>query len=235
MRNMPAPALRAYVAIRLLTQEGAPPFGGLDDEGAAFWVSQVAPRGLDEPYDPAEEKGWTDAPENEEALWKEWRDYAEIHGRPLESCRDLLEFMVELGLIDGGDDGTWVAVSPLPHVEDVLPLAIERKEIESQIRWRQSFAAAGNAITAWLTEKKTPGVAESEIETSLQAIAANTGLDLEDARHGLALLLAEDIRCNVDPETAARDQLLGLRIDWRLFEEWRTVYRAPRSGADERD
>ncbi len=44
-------------------------------------------------------------------------------------------------------------------------------------------------------------------------------------RHGLSILLAEDIRCDVDPETAASDDLLRIHIDWKLFEEWRTVYR----------
>jgi hypothetical protein len=234
LRNLPGPALRAYMGIWLLAREGAPPVGDLDDEGAAFWVAQVAPRGLDEPYDPSEEKGWTEDVGNEEALWREWRGYAENRDRSLTSCRDIIEFMVELGLLEeGAEDVAWRAVSPLPQVEDVLPLNAERKEVESQIRWRQSFRAASDAITEWIKQKRPPNAAESEIETSLQAIAADLGLDLEDARHALAILLAEDIRCNVDPETAANDELLRLRIDWKLFEEWRTVYRVARPEGDE--
>jgi hypothetical protein len=79
-----------------------------------------------------------------------------------------------------------------------------------------------------------PAVAESEIETSLQAISADLGLDLEDARHGLAISLDEDIRCDVDPETAASDEVLRLRIDWKLFEDLRTAYRASRPDGDAR-
>lgn len=232
---MPGPALRAYMCIWLLTREGAPPCGSLDEDGAAFWVSQVAPHGLDEPYKPADEREWTDDLPNEEALWGEWQGYATNRDRRLTSCRDLIEFMVELGLIEEGNhDGVWRAVSPLQHVEDVLPLNAERKEIESQVRWRQSFAAASDAVDTWIAQKRPPGIAESEIETSLQAISADLGLDLEDARHGLAISLDEDIRCDVDPETVASDQLLRLRIDWKLFEDLRTPYRASRPQGDAR-
>jgi hypothetical protein len=88
------------MCIRILTQEGAPPFGDLDEEGAEFWISQVAPHGLDEPYKPSDEQEWTDELPNEEALWEEWQGYAANRDRRLTSCRDLIEFMVELGLID---------------------------------------------------------------------------------------------------------------------------------------
>ncbi|HEU5063933.1 MAG TPA: DUF6042 family protein [Solirubrobacterales bacterium] len=233
IRNLPAPALRAYMSIWLLTKEGTPPVGDLDEKGSAFWVSQVAPRGLDEPYDPAEEKDWVDDLADEEALWEEWQGYAKSHERPLRSCRDVIEFMIELGLLErGSGDVRWRAVSPLPHVEDVLPLNAERKEIESQIRWRQSFHEVNEAITAWLAQRRPPGAAESEIETSIQAIAADLGYDPEDVRHGLAILFDEDIRCDVDPETAASEAPLRIRIDWELFVEWRTVYRVARPGED---
>jgi hypothetical protein len=229
MRNLPAPALRAYMGLWLLTKEGAPPRGDLDDEGAAFWVSQIAPRGLDEQYDPSEEKEWTGDLANEEALWEEWQGYAESRDRPLTSCRDVIEFMLELELIErveeGAGDVRWSVTSHLPHVEDVLPLSPERREIESRIRWRESFREAGRTITAWLGQKRPPAVAKSEVETSIQAMATELGLDPEDARHGLATLLNEDIQCDIDPETAASDEPLRIRIDWKLFQEWRTVYR----------
>ena len=84
------------MTVWLLTKEGAPPRGDLDDQDTAFWVSQVAPRGLDEPYDPADEEGWVEDLDDEKALWEEWLGYAEERGRPLTSCRDVIEFMVEL-------------------------------------------------------------------------------------------------------------------------------------------
>jgi hypothetical protein len=237
MRNLPAPALRAYMGIWLLAQEGEPPRGDLDDERTAFWVSQVAPRGLDEPYDPSGEKEWTDDLKNEEALWEEWQGYAESRDRPLTTCRDVIEFMVELELIErveeGAGDVTWRVASHLPHVEDVLPLSAERREIESRIRWRESFREASQAITTWLAQQRPLTAARSEIQTSIQAIATELGLDPEDVRHGLAILLNEDIQCDVDPETAASDQLLRIRIDWKLFEEWRTVYRLRSEGDEE--
>lgn len=238
MRNLPAPALRAYMGIWLLTQEGEPPRGDLDDERTEFWVSQVAPRGLDRQYDPSDEKDWTGDLENEEALWREWQGYAENRDRPLTSCRDVIEFMVELGLIEkvgeGAGDVRWSVVNPLPNVEDVLPLSAERREIESRIRWREGFREASRAITSWFAQQRPPAVPKSEIKTSIQAIAKDLGLDPEDARHGLAILLEEDIRCDVDPETARSDEPLRIRIDWQLFEEWRTVYRIRPEG-DEGD
>ena len=221
------------MCIWLLTREGAPPCGSLDEDGAAFWVSQVAPHGLDEPYKPADEREWTDDLPNEQALWGEWQGYAATRDRQLTSCRDIIEFMVELGLIEQGTgDEAWRTVSPLQHVEDVLPLNAERKAIESQVRWRQSFAAASDEIDAWIAQQRPPTATESEIETSLQAIASAVGLDLEDARHGLAICLDEDVRCDVDPETAASDEVIRLHIDWMLFGDWRTAYRAARSDGD---
>lgn len=234
MRNMPAPALRAYMCIWLLTKEGAPPRGDLDDEGASFWVSQVAPRGLDEPYDPSYEKGWVDDLENEEALWDEWQGYAENRDRPLTNCRHVIEFMIELGLIERVEEGVdgvmWRVSSDLPHVEDVLSLNAKRQEIESQFRWRDSFREASQMVTEWLAQRRAPAVAKSEIETSIQVIATDLGLDPEDVRHGLAILLDEDIQCDLDPETAESDETLRIRIDWKLFKEWRTVYRIPDEG-----
>lgn len=233
---MPAPAYRAYFAIWYLTLERAPPVGDLDEEGAAFWVSQVAPRGLDEPYDPSDERGWTEDLDNEEALWREWRGYAEDRDRPLRSCRDVIEFMIELGLIErveqGIGDVRWQTATPLPHVEDVLPLSAERKEIESQFRWRQSFSRTVDAITVWIAERRTSAVTKSEIETSIQAIAADLGCDPEDVRHALVILLDKDVRCDVDPETAASNEPLRLRVDWKLFEEWRGMYFVSRPEGD---
>ena len=223
------------MTVWLLTKEGAPPRGDLDDQDTAFWVSQVAPRGLDEPYDPADEEGWVEDLDDEKALWEEWLGYAEERGRPLTSCRDVIEFMVELELLERveAEDGIWRVVSPLRHVEDVLPLSSERQAIESQIRWREGFREASQTITDWLREKRPPVQAKSEIETSIEAIAKEVGLDPEDARHGLAILLNEDVRCSVDPETARSDELLRLRIDWELFEEWRTVYSIRPEGDEE--
>ncbi|HYQ78438.1 MAG TPA: DUF6042 family protein [Solirubrobacterales bacterium] len=227
LRNLPAPALRAYMGILLLAREGAPPLGDLEEDGAAFWVAQVAPRGLDEPYEPSDEAGWTEDLENEMALWEEWQGYAANLARPLTNCRDLIEFMIDLGLIEEGTgEEAWRTVSPLPLVEDVLPISDERREVESQIRWRLNFMPAERAITAWIAKNNPGGVAESEIRTSLKAIAADLGLDIEDARHGLAVLLDEDVRCDVDPETAADPEPLRLHIDWQLFEDLRTLYRA---------
>lgn len=238
IRNMPAPAFRAYFAIWYLSRERAALVGDLDEEGAAFWVSQVAPRGLDEPYDPSDENEWTEDLENEEALWREWRGYAEDRDRPLRSCRDVIEFMIELGLIERFEEGVgdvrWRVANPLPHIEDVLPLSVERKEIESQFRWRQSFSGAVDAITVWIAERRSSAVAKSEFETSIQAIAADLELDPEDVRHALAILLNEDVRCDVDPETAASDAPLSLRVDWKLFEEWRGMYFVARPEDDKK-
>lgn len=232
-RNMPAPASRALMGIFLLGQAKEPPLGELDDDGTAAWVSMVAPRGLDEPYDPAEEEGWTDDVGAEKVLWEEWQGYAADRSRRLRSCRDIIEFMVELDVIEKLDDGIWRIVTPLSNVEDVLPLSPERREREAQIRWRLSFRKATTEITSWLAEQWVSGEEQSEIAISIEAMAAETGLDPEDTRHGLALLLDDDIRCDADPETAGSDQLLRITVNWSHFEEGQTVYRASPPEGDE--
>lgn len=228
MRIMPPAASRVYMVIWFLAFEtGEAPLGDLDDPDAA-WLSIVAPDGVDVPYDPVTEEGDPDDIEEYRKRWEEWQGYAAARGRPMETLRDIIEFMLELELIERreGEMGiTWELPEQLPYAEDVVPLSQERLEHEAKLRWEATFREAAHTITAWLTEKRAPGAAHGEIETSLNALAAELGLDVDDARHGLATLINEDIRCDSDLETVAADATLRLTIDWVLFEEWRTVYR----------
>jgi len=213
----------------LHSQMGSPPSGDLDDPEAAAWVEALAPQGLDEQYDPTAEEGDQDEIEEQLTRWEEWQGYAKARGFPMSTCRDVIEFMLELRLIERRDDGlgvSWTIVSPLPNVDDVLPLSPRRRELESLMRWRASFHEAEQAIANWIRQFKVPNAKSSEIEISVQTLANELSLNPEDARHGLAVLLADDIRCDLDPETVAVDAPLRLTVDWQLFEDWRTVYRA---------
>lgn len=213
---------------------GFPPRGELDDPDN-LWVGVVAPNGLDEPCDPTPRECDQDRVEAELKLWEEWQTYAMARDRPMTTCRHIVEFLIELNVIERREDESgvsWTVVSPLPNVEEVLPLPPERREHESKIRWQESFAQASRTITDWIDQHRVPGADMAEIEISLQNLADQAGLDPEDARHGLAILLDEDIRCDRDPETVAIELPLRIAIDWKLFEEWRTVYGATPPDSD---
>jgi hypothetical protein len=231
LRILPAVASRVYLNTWFLHFEtGSPLPGDLDDPEAADWIAALAPTGLDEPYDPARDPGLDDgwrSDEEELERWQELQRYASERDLPMTTSRHVIEFMLELGLIERRetDDGlAWVIASPLPNVEDVLNLSPERLEQEAKVRWELSFAEVERTIAAWIGELRTPGTKSHEFTTSIQAVAEELRLDPEDARHGLTILLSEDIRCDIDPETAAVDAPLRLTIDWKLFEDFRTLY-----------
>lgn len=236
LRTLPTLAIRVYMTIWFLhSRMGSPPGGDLDDPDAAAWVGIVAPNGLDEPYDPTSEEGDRDEIDKELKLWEEWQTYAKARGCPMTTCRHVIEFMVELRLIERRDDGSrvsWIIVSPLPNVDEILPLPPERREYESLMRWREGFEQAAETITDWIRQFRVPGAKGIEIEISIQALADELSLDPEDARHGLTVLLNEDIRCDRDPEIAAIDLPLRITVDWELFEVLRTVYRAASPARD---
>lgn len=203
---------------------GEAPRGDLSDAEFPAWFGFVAPNGVDAPCDPVSGEGDRD---EELQCWKEWQGYAMARGRPMTTFRHVFESMVELGLIERREDQmgvSWVAVSLVPYVDEVLPLTAESRERVANMRWRLSFSEVGNAILDWIRTLRVPSAANLEIAISIEALAAELNLDPEDARHGLAVLIDEDIQCDVDPESAKIDAPLKLVIDWKLFEEWRTIY-----------
>jgi hypothetical protein len=194
-----------------------------------MWVNAVAPGGLDAPYDPTAEEGDRAEIDDQVKRWEEWQGYAKARGFPMTTYRHVIEFMVELRLIDRREEGTcvsWTIVSPLPDVEEVLPLTPERRQHEALVRWREQFSEISEVIDSWIGQFQLPSAESLVIETSIQDLAAELGLDPEDARHGLAVLLDDDIRCDPDPETAIADATLKITVNWKLFEEWRMPYRA---------
>lgn len=226
---MPTHATRVYMALFLLHAErGFPLSGDLDDPEAAEWVQFLAPDGLDQPYhpdtDPFEENGFD---EDEPRRWEEWQGYAKARGLPMTTYRHIFEFMLELGLIERREDPSgviWLNASPLQQVDEVLPLPPERQARLAKRRWRERFIEKEHQIIDWMRQLRAPDAESFEFETSIKDLAEQVGLDSEDTRHALALLLAEDIQCDVDPETAALDAPLRITIDWQLFEEWRTLF-----------
>jgi hypothetical protein len=206
--------------------------GELDDLDASWWVNIVALTGLDAPYDPTRDPtvGEVDKAEirDEVVRWEEWQLYAKERGQPMTTCRHVIEFMLALELIERRETGMgviWMIVSPLPNVEEVLNLTPERLEQEAITRWRISFGGIADSIVDWMAGLSPRGAEIYEFTTSIQALAEQMHLDPEDARHGLTVLLDEDVTCDVDPEIAAADAPLRIRVDWKLLEEIRAIYR----------
>lgn len=230
LRILPEPAAYAYNVIWFVRYQTGEPLRGDLDDPTSVWVELMGRhQELDEPYDVAAEEGEPELIEIYSRRWEQWKGYAAARGRPMESQKDAIEFMLELELIERREDEEgvyWTLPDRLPFPEEILPLSRELQEELAMMRWRLSFKEAQDAITSWLSEKRVPGAATGQIKTSLKALAAETGLDLEDARHGLSTLINEDIRCDADPETVAADSHFKITIDWQLFEELRTVYRA---------
>lgn len=235
---MPTHATRICMALYLFHAErGFPLSGDLDDPEAAEWVRLLAPDSLDQPYhpdtDPFEDNGFG---EDEPRRWEEWQGYAKARGLPMTTYRHIFEFMLELGLIERREDPSgviWLNASPLKQVDEVLTLPPERQARLAERRWRERFIEKQRQIIDWLQQLRTPDAESFEFETSIEALAEQVGLDSEDTRHALALLLNEDVQCDVDPETAAADAPLRITIDWQLFEDFRTAYRATPSAEEE--
>lgn len=194
-----------------------------------IWTKAVAPSGLDQPYDPDVEDLEPEESERFRKSWEEWQRYAAERGRRMETGRDVIEFMLELGLlkthVEEGDV-VWTLPDRLPFPEELLQLSSELQDELSEMRWRASFREAATVITSWISEQRIPGATMGEIEVSLQTLAAEVGLDLDDARRGVVTLIADDIRCDQDPEVADSDAVLKLTIGWALFDDWRTAYRS---------
>lgn len=235
---MPIHASRIYMTLFLLHAErGFPPSGDLDDPDPPEWMQILAPGGPDQPYhpntDPYEDNGFDD---DEPKRWEEWQGHAKARGLPMTTYRHIVEFMLELGLIERREDPSgviWVNARPLPQVDEVLQLPPERQARLAERRWRERFMEKERQITEWMRQLRTPDAESLEFETSIKALAERVGLDPEDTRHALALLLAEDVQCDVDPETAAIDAPLRITINWQLFDELRTLFTAAFPEEDE--
>ena len=238
---LPNHAARIYMTFFLvLADQGFPLPGDLDDPDANEWVRLLAPGGLDQPYDPSADPYPEDGASNldEPARWEEWQSYAKARGLPMATYRHIFEFMLELGLIERREDADgvfWLNGSSLPQVDEVLQLPPDRQARLAERRWRERFYEQKHQITDWMRGLRTPDAERLEFQISIQALAERVGLDPEDARHALALLVDEDIECDVDPETTAMDAPLRITIDWQLFEELRTLYTAVIPGEEAND
>lgn len=230
LRVLPPAATRVYVAIQLIALEsGRLPEGDLDDP-SSFWVTVVATDGLDAPYNPASD---VETPQELERClnhWQEWQGYAAGRGRSMSSYRDVIEFLMELGIIErleGAGEVRWRVSEELPYAEDVLPLTAERIQELLELRWRESFREAARAIVGWLGEKRVAGATHGEVITSIRSLAEELKLDPEDARHGLTVVVTGegDITASCDPERAEETDAFVIKIDWKLFEIGRTPYR----------
>lgn len=222
--------MRVHAALQLIAFEtGRLAEGDLDDP-YAFWISAVAPNGLDAPYDPASDAEIPEELVRHLSHWREWQGYAATRGRPMANYRDVIEFLLELGIIERLEDldgVRWRVCDDVPFAEDVLPLTVERQQSISELRWRESFREVAQAIVGWLREKRITGIEHAEVSTSIRALAEDLKLDPEDARHGLTVVVTEgggDITASCDPERVEEADPLSLKIDWELFEIGRTTY-----------
>ncbi|HEX5375969.1 MAG TPA: DUF6042 family protein [Solirubrobacterales bacterium] len=227
LRVLPPPALEAYVGIwRLAHSEDGPVAGDLDqlDLGLDGYG------GLDAPYDPQQEEEDQGEDSTWGTRWEHWCGFAAERGRPMVTCRHVIEFMAEIGMLERRVDGDtiyWSPPSQVPLVEDVLPLSGERREEEARLRWRDAFQEANNAITRWLVEQRTEEELVLEVETSISDLAVELDLDLENARHGLACAVTEasDMWATPDPETALLTASIRITVDWQRFDAERISVR----------
>jgi hypothetical protein len=230
MRILPEPAFRALSA--LLWLRANPTAGDLDELAAEGLLCLGDLGGLDVRFRPdgrmerAEDEAlWT-------ARWRRFRAFALARGLPMDTPRDAIALLRAIGLAERveRDDGVfWRSAAPVPLAEDVLELTAQEREREARLRWLHAFAAAEQRITTWLAGRRdaaAPKTTTSTIRTTLQRLAAQLGLDVDDARFGLANLAAEagDVACEPHPEDALPGQAIAIVVDWRIFAVQRAAF-----------
>jgi Family of unknown function (DUF6042) len=210
----------------LANSEDGPAVGDLDELDLP--VNEFGD--LDAPYDSAQEEEEQDEDSPWGTRWEEWCGFASERGRPMVTYRHIIEFMVDIGMLERRVDGDavyWQTPSQVPLVEDVLPLSAERREQEARLRWRDAFQPAATAITRWLVEQRVEDELVLDVQTSISDLAAELDLDLENARHGLACAVTEasDMWATPDPEAALLTAPIRVTVDWQRFDAERIAMR----------
>lgn len=198
----------------------------LDDMEKAFGF----PAGgwLDHPYDSANIPRDPDERDVWISRWQEWQRYAAQRGRPMSSCRHVIELMTELGIFErreGNGVVRWVIASPLPLVEDVLDLTAEQLAVENEHRWRDQVSDAHKAIIYWLYHQRTNDPL-LRVEVTIASLASELDLDAENVCNALRVISegANDILLSNHRGHAGLDDTFTITVDWRRFDEERPIH-----------
>ncbi|MFJ7209613.1 DUF6042 family protein [Streptomyces sp. NPDC098789] len=189
--------------------------------------------GLDGPLTfswPDEEWDFDEAPEGREASeakrWKRFGALLTAAGFPVPgTVRELSELYLTWGLASREEtpDGTrWSMPAVLPLPGDLLTLDAELTERLDSIRWTMGTGPLVNDfITHLIDDLGEP----QEVLTSLDRLAAGTGLDAADVRLAIVeLVLSGDAQVHrgqelADAERLAAHQRFRLVMDWDHFHE----------------
>jgi Family of unknown function (DUF6042) len=214
MRLLPEPAFRALSS--MLWLRANPVAGELDELAADGWLCLGEVGGLDAPFDPA---GRLDRPDDDAqwtARWTRMQAFARDRGLPMATPRDTIYFLLDVGVlerVERGDAVLWRSVAPIPLAEDVVALTREEREREARLRWEHAFAAAEARVADWLADVRA-GTPATPVRTTLVQLAGWLGLDVDDARFGLAHAAeqAGDVDCDPDPELAVASAPLTIVV-----------------------
>lgn len=230
IRVLPEPAFNAYGAIVQLESAGVS--GDLDQLGAeVFNVAGIG--GLDGAYVASVVVGEDEeAAANSSRRWEEFGVQAARYGMPMRTARDAIAFMRRIGLVTRAEESGrvfWRTVVPVPLIEDVLELDEATRAHEADLRWRIALMQTSNAIVQWLREQRTEAPT-TEVRTTLEVLAAELELDVEEARHGLDSAVTEsgDIATRPDHLRVPAGEAIEIVVDWKRFDAERiTIYFEP--------
>lgn len=230
LRYFPGPALTAYTSIWSVSHAKDGSIAGDLDDLAEDHLHAEQYGGLDTPYDPANDEDADEEGSTWSDRWAEWQGFAAQREMPMQTYRDVFEFMARIGLLvrDTSDDLTrWRPPAQVPLAEDVLPLSEAQREVEARIRWRDAFGPAASAITRWLVDQRVADETVLTVATSISDISTELDLDLDDARHGLACAVSEagDMWATPDPESALLTDPIQITVDWQRFDAERIAVR----------
>lgn len=110
------------------------------------------------------------------------------------------------------------------------------RELDSTLRQRQRLQAGGlegTEVFHYAGPSDSPSWTErgSTWTRSIPGIGGELSATQESGKE-VELLLDEDIRCDVDPETAGSGEALRITVDWQLFADLRSIIRAPAGYGD---
>lgn len=161
-----------------------------------------------------------------------WGQAAADHGLPLDTVDDLIGVFESIGAFDIDAYGYVQVVNPLPLVEDALPLDPDEAEREAHRRWQDLHEPTAQTILRRFVQVRDESdgavgwdVSDGQLSwhTTLTAAGSRLGLDVDDVRHGIAVLLdGGDFIVDVDDiETVTADTAFTLTVDWQRFSESR--------------
>jgi hypothetical protein len=148
---------------------------------------------------------------------------------------DVLTFAIACHVVTATfeDGDTWLEMNPqAPLPEEILPLSDEEQTREDDLRWRDINEPIAQAIIGLF--RPDDEVRPEAKKTSLERLARELDVPVDDARAGLACLLKDpDFTANRDPETLREHEVFEIRVDWEVFARTRFSLRFAEPGEDD--